>query len=233
MAATNCPSSTPSHRDHSPLQPNPTRIAGQGSHQGRKFNVVLFGVPELPKGTKRVVRLAKDTATITAALTGLDSSISSYSIRDCFRLGKFQDNSARPRPVLVKLNWVADVQCALSKASSLPHSMWIKPDLNPEERVCQSILLKTRWSLLQSGFDKSDIKIRGSRINIKGSLYGHVAGSAFVCDNAGLASVGTKSSDSALSQPGNASPSRASISSHSDCVSHNVAATRSASLSSD
>lgn len=68
---------------------------------------------------------------------------------------------------------------ALSKISLFKSPIVIKPDLSQEERNIESVLLKERWSLTQSGFDKRRIKIRNKSIFIDNKLYGHYQNSEF------------------------------------------------------
>ena len=110
----------------------------------RKFNVVLYGITECPVGTSRLQRASHDLEKVSAAICNTDCSIPSSSIRDCRRLGKFNKGNSRHRPILVTLNRSADVNSILSKKKHLPPSIYIKPDLNPESRALESILLNSR-----------------------------------------------------------------------------------------
>ena len=58
------------------------------------------------------------------------------------------------------------------------HSLF-KPDLSREARTIESHLLKTRWSLIQANTPKSDIKIRGNKLFVKGKLFGQADVSGF------------------------------------------------------
>lgn len=137
----------------------------------RKFNIVLFGVDECPKGTRKVDREKSDLNNITGVLTGLDNSVQPQAIRDTIRLGKYNP-SGRPRPLLVTLNRSSDVNTILSKRSQVKSPYVIKPDLSQDARVTESHLLKARWSLIQAKIPKSDIKIRGNKLYVKGKLHG-------------------------------------------------------------
>ena len=55
----------------------------------------------------------------------------------------------------------------------------IKPDLTPEERKAESVLLKERWTLMQLGFDRKRIKLRNKSIFVDSKLYGHYQNGAF------------------------------------------------------
>ena len=85
----------------------------------------------------------------------------------------------RPRPLLVTLNRSSDVNSILSKRSQLKSPFFIKPDLSRDARVTESHLLKVRWSLIQDNTPKSDIKIRGNKIYVKGKLHGQADSAGF------------------------------------------------------
>ena len=78
------------------------------------------------------------------------------------------------------MNRSIDVISLLSARKNLPDCLAIKPDLTPEERQLDSILLKERWGLIQSGQNKKDIKIQGTKLYLKGNLYGNVIDFNFV-----------------------------------------------------
>jgi len=48
-----------------------------------------------------------------------------------------------------------------------------------EERMIKSVLLKERWSLIQSGHNRKQIKISKNQIYISGRLHGEVLNSGF------------------------------------------------------
>ena len=98
------------------------------------------------------------------------------SIRDCFRLGRYSENSTKPRPILISLTKTSEVELNLSKRFSISASdrFRIKPDLSPEERATESLLLKERRNLIASGIDKRFIRIRRNRICINRSQHGEV-----------------------------------------------------------
>ena len=149
-------------------------------NDGRKYNIILYGLKECEKGTKRPIRMKEELEQVTQILTATEKSVGPQSIRDCFRLGKYSESSKRPRPVLVKLSRSYDVSSILSNRQFLPKDLTIKPDLPPAERAVESLLMKERWQLIQSGQNKKDIKIYGNKLLLKGNLYGTVANSEFV-----------------------------------------------------
>ena len=115
----------------------------------------------------------------TQVLTDLDNTVQPHSIRDTIRLGKYNPSSGRPRPLLVTLNRSSDVNSILSKRPQLKSPFVIKPDLSRDARVTESHLLKVRWSLIQDNTPKSDIKIRGNKIYVKGKLHGQADSAGF------------------------------------------------------
>ena len=146
----------------------------------RKYNIILYGLQECPKGTNRSLRTKKELEKVTEVLSKIEKDVGPQSIRDCFRLGKYKEIHDRPRPVLIKMNRSIDVISLLSACKNLPDCLAIKPDLTPEERQLDSILLKERWGLIQSGQNKKDIKIQGTKLYLKGNLYGNVIDFNFV-----------------------------------------------------
>lgn len=159
------------------------------SQQDRRFNVVIYGIEECPKGTARHERSGLDLSNVVKLITKVDENINPLSIRDLHRLGKYQDNSIRPRPILTKFNRAIDVSLLLSKTGSLPNGIRIKPDMTPEERHTESILLKERWALIQKNIERKVIKIRGSRLFVNNKLHGEVKNSSFVRDQSQTSQV--------------------------------------------
>ena len=138
----------------------------------RKFNVVLFGIPECPEGMPRHARLQSDTKHVLSALPTTEPKIDSSSIRDLQRLGKFQPSRSRPRPLLVKFIRSSDVSSILSARPSPGSNVSIKPDLSKSDRLRHSILMKERWKLISSGSSRADIKVRGSSLFLHNTLHG-------------------------------------------------------------
>ena len=89
----------------------------------RKFTIALFGVEESASGSSKLVRIQNDLEWVTSVICSLDESFPSSSIRDKFRLGKFQRNHDRPRPIIVKLNRTSEVVSILSKKKSRQFSI--------------------------------------------------------------------------------------------------------------
>ena len=163
--------STDSPPEFRPHTNNPGR-----SKYDRKSNVVIFGIKEQPKGTKRHERLSRDLEESTSLLSSIDRSINDCSIRECVRLGKYDESKCRP--VLASLNRSRDVLSIISKVAasrlSLPPGIQVKPDLSKEERATKACLLKERRALIDAGVFRSQISIRKNQLFIADRLHGKV-----------------------------------------------------------
>ena len=96
-----------------------------------------------------------------------------------YTIPKFKDNSARP--LLVKMTRPNDVQSILSgrrKLADMP-GIRIKPDLSPEDRKVESLLLKERRSQINAGVDRSAIRISGASLFVNKRKFGCVTGGIF------------------------------------------------------
>ena len=49
-----------------------------------------------------------------------------------------------------------------------------------EERQTESLLLKERWTLIQSGIERKAIRIRSNKIFILNKLHGQIINSSFI-----------------------------------------------------
>ena len=129
-------------------EPKPSSEKQKENASDRRFNIVMYGVKESPANTNRSTRLDQDLFNITHAFSQTNLPLERQSIKDCCRLGKFNSNAIKPRPILVSFLRSIDASMALSKISEFKSSIRIKPDLSPEERAQESVLLKERWSLI-------------------------------------------------------------------------------------
>lgn len=148
--------------------------AGKDHDDARKMNLVVFGLPESKAGTRRQERIREDFEKAGGVLSHINPAISDVSIRDCRRLGKFKDGVARP--TLLQLHRSVDVSIILSgrkKLSTRPDII-VKPDLSPSERKVEQLLLKERRFLIESGIQRSDIRIRGSSLYVNNKKLGSV-----------------------------------------------------------
>ena len=149
-----------------------------GLSYDKKFKLVFFGVTESPRNTPRYRRNKADLDSIVSAISSVESSITEGDIRDCSRLGRYNE-SQHSRPIVVHFNKAADVVTLLSKRGQASPPFIIKPFMSPEERVSDSILLRQRWSLIQSGTDRNCIKIRTSCLFVNNVLHSKVKDSKY------------------------------------------------------
>ena len=160
-------------------QHTPTSGVDASPQNDRKFNTIIYGIPECLKGTKKSDRTKCDLTNVISAVSPVDNDITSHSIRDCFRLGRYQEHADRPHPILIKFTRAIDAASLLSKRSSLPDKIFIKPDMSQAERFIESLLLKERWCLIQSGTNRKSIRIQSTNIYVDDKLHGKVHNSSF------------------------------------------------------
>ena len=153
-----------------------------GIFSDHKFNLFIQGVPECSSDMKRLENLQSDLSSVLKELSSLNSSLTPDCVKDTFRLGKYKSNSNRPRPILVKFLRSGDVQSILSNRKLLKSKISIKPNMTPEERNNEKILLAEHWSLLQREVNREIIKIRGN-IFVNNKIHGKVKQGQFCLSN--------------------------------------------------
>ena len=122
--------------------------------------------------------MTKDTEAVINLFQAIAPQISEQSVCDCLRLGKYSNQ--KHLQILVKLSRTCEVSTILAsrvKLSEFP-GISMKPDTTPKEREVESVLLKKRRELTNSGIESSSIKIRGNSLFVK-KKYGVVKGSTF------------------------------------------------------
>ena len=140
----------------------------------RKLNVVVYGLKENPSNTNRQERLQMDVKNVISSFSQLENPISESSIKDCYRLGKYNAEANRPRPILVKFLRYTDVSNILYSKSKLSKPVYVKPDLSAEERAMESLLLKERRSLIEKGIGRQFIKIRNQSLFVFNKLHAKI-----------------------------------------------------------
>ena len=90
-------------------------LSNSSSMNEHKYNLIVFGIAEPPSGSSYFSRSVKDTDSVTSLLEKINPGVCATTVRDCFRLSHYKKDTARPRPILVKLNRVVDVANILSK----------------------------------------------------------------------------------------------------------------------
>ena len=140
------------------------------SESDRKL-LVIYGLDECTEGTPRHVRISTDVDSVTKTIQSVCPDISCQSICGCTRLGWYSND--RHRPVLVKLTRSCDVSNILANRGKLSNLLGIsiKPLMSHKERNTESILLRERYILINSGTSKSDIKIRRNALYINNTKY--------------------------------------------------------------
>ena len=146
----------------------------------------MYGINEYPQNTSRQTRQLTDLENILKVFSDAQIGIDNSSIKDFFRLGKFNSkrDSKRPRPILIKFLRSADASKVLSNRGLFPSPTYIKPDLTVDERAKDLVLLKERWALITQKIDHKRIKIRNKSIYLDDNLYGHLEGTTFHLDSA-------------------------------------------------
>ena len=134
-------------------------VSEVSSSNERKFNIFMYGMKESKKGTSRGKCMSNDLNSASNIIGNICPDITCQAIRDCIRLGRYSED--RCRPMLVKLNRSCDVFSTLANRYKLTKSsgVYIKAHQSKKERVTELTLLRQRWSLLQSGHDKKQIRI--------------------------------------------------------------------------
>jgi len=92
--------SQPAHTSNVPTASNiPSSAYPSTTNNERKFNIVVYGVAENPQNTNRKQRMKNDMEKVMEALSETDIDIEPSDIKDLYRLGKYDQNSERPRPL--------------------------------------------------------------------------------------------------------------------------------------
>jgi hypothetical protein len=182
----------------------------------RKYNVVLYGLPECPQGTRRAERVRQDCTNVVSTLSPLCTSFGSQSIKDLYRLGKYSVD--RSRPILVKLNSSCDVSSVLSNRRLLADKpgVTVRPDLTISQRQSLGILLRERRVLISNGLRSRDIRILNNDLFIRNSLHGSVVDNHFVSSGNELSVPSVSESNVTATNP----PSEVNQPAPSDLDSH-------------
>ena len=91
-------SSTPDQASNATADITGTKktIFQDNSQQDHKFNVVIYGIDECPKGTPRHEHSGLDLSNVAQIITKVDENINPLSICDLHRLGKYQERPQCP-----------------------------------------------------------------------------------------------------------------------------------------
>ena len=123
--------------------------------------MVVYGLEENPPNTSRQDRLQNDIKmSPQPSFSATDALIDKNSIKDCHRLGKYNVQSDCSRPLLVKFLRYAEASSTIRNKTRLAFQIYVKPDLTPNERTIDSLLLKERKLLIEKGTSRQHTEIR-------------------------------------------------------------------------
>ena len=111
----------------------------------------MYRIKEFQPNSSRATRLKHDMEAMQNVLTNIDPALSKSSIREFHRL---DTSNPKPRPILIKFLHTFDATFVLSKRSSVPKQILVKPVMTREERAIKAVYLRTRWQLARNGTDK-------------------------------------------------------------------------------
>ena len=154
-------------------------LQNKASNPDRKFCVVVYGLNENPKGTPKHCRISNNVKSASELIQPLCPELTEQSIRDCSRLGKY--TSDRNRPLLIQLFRSCDASSILLNRRTLVQTpkVFIKPYMSHKERTTESTLLRERRSLINSGIERSSIRLHGNTLYINKKKYGYANESIF------------------------------------------------------
>lgn len=145
----------------------------------RKLNLVLYGLKENPEKTPKLERLQKDLDNVLSVFASINVKVEANSIKDCYRLGKFNPTRSKPRPIMVKFLRSLDTSSILANKKLLASPIYIKPDMTPEEKAIESILLKERKALIEQGHERRSIRMYKNSLYLNNQLFGQCNESGF------------------------------------------------------
>ncbi len=161
--------------DNSPHLIHQETPGSEREDRNHKFKLIVYGIKESPKGTPRTDRIKKDSDTISELLQDVDESVPQQSVRDCIRLGQY--NESRNRPVMIEFTRARDVTSNRRNLSRHPEISIITKD----QRKVESILLKKRWELINnSECERHQVRIKGNSLFVKYKKHGSVRNFEYV-----------------------------------------------------
>ena len=174
------PADNPANPATSNTLPQPTSNKPPGARLNRnnsvdkKFNIVIYGPRECPKGSPWHERASHDTNLACKIIKSICPDLHDYAICDCSRIGKYSEQ--RTRPLSVKFSRSCDVAMVLSNRHKISKAeypkIFIKPFMSIAERITESTLLKEGRTLIDSGIERKLIRIRGNSIYINKTKVG-------------------------------------------------------------
>ncbi len=148
--------------------PSTSNVSNLPDQQVIKQYIVITGISE-QTGTGRESRMDQERNKVVDVLNKLNCDRSEFS--DIFRRGKYKSDSARPRPIVVRLQNYWDVRKILASSYKLRDTgIYVKQDQSFEDYTREKQLLKLRHDLSlipETEFKKSDIKLRNGTLYYK------------------------------------------------------------------
>lgn len=101
----------------------------------RKQNIIIFNYPESASGDSEA-RKAYDTAAAKSILSAVSTSVNSDGI-ETYRLGRFNSNNVRPRPLKIRLGCVRDMRTIMKHAKRIRDSNFKNISISPDRTLRQ------------------------------------------------------------------------------------------------
>ena len=130
-----------------------------------KYRFRISCLSEVPNGTSFSKRQSLEMGKIKDILSHM--GLPSINIADFFRLGKHSTELTRPRTLLVTLCSVWDRNLIFQSAHKLKNfkdKIYLSPDLTQSERKTETMILKKRRDLINSGTDRKYLKIKNNKL---------------------------------------------------------------------
>ena len=141
---------------------------GTSTDDSYKFRVKIVGIKESTEKFNNA-RQFHDKHSIERILSKLE--VPNAVLSDCFRVDKYTSN--RNKPIIATSNSIWDARLLRSKAIEKKvyqtDSILIVNEISPKDRAIGKQLLAKRYSIIQSGVDKSKIKIRNFKLFVDGT----------------------------------------------------------------
>jgi len=119
----------------------------------------------------RETRLMHDIKEALMSFTPISDQLDPSSVKDCYRLGKFNPSHSHPRPLMMKFLRNIDATHILSNKKLLQPPVYVKLDLTLDDRKTESLLLKERRVLINKGAICKRIKLRKSQSFVDNQPY--------------------------------------------------------------
>lgn len=134
-----------------------------------QYKLRISGVNEVSQSMKPLQRFELERIMVNKIFQHI--GVETVQIKDLFRAGKYVSGNSRPRPLIVTLNSVWDCRKTLLnsfKLKGFETPIFISKSLSADELSLEKNLLRKRYELIQSGTDRSRIKIANLKLFVDG-----------------------------------------------------------------